>query len=449
MDLLAVKKIYFLGIGGIGMSALARYFLWQGKEISGYDRTATPLTRELENEGAIVNYTDSAESIPEGIGLVIYTPAIPADSKQLMHLQNSGVPMIKRAQILGMVAQDKPLIAVAGTHGKTTVTTLLAHIFKTSGVEFMAFLGGISTNYHANFIHTNNPHWVIVEADEYDRSFLQLHPDITIITSMDPDHLDVYGSVDHLEESFRLFIGNMKSNGRLITHNKVEKLFNALAGQQYYGLTGHPDFAAAGIEVREGAYEADYIHGNASTHIRFGWAGRHNLENALAATAAAINAGISWNVIQEALAGFKGVKRRFEIILQNDQVVYIDDYAHHPQEIRTCIHSALEMFPGRKIACIFQPHLFSRTRDFQTEFGEALDLLPVVAVMDIYPARELPIAGITALSILDNIHNARKYHVRDEEVLDFVARKEFDVLITMGAGNIDRFVNPIKEKLQS
>jgi UDP-N-acetylmuramate--alanine ligase len=448
MNLSSVHKIYFLGVGGIGMSALARYFLWQGKQVAGYDRTPTPLTRELEEEGVAVNYTDDEAMVSGDIDLVIYTPAVPANNRQMQYLRQSGIPLYKRAQVLGMIAEERPLIAVAGTHGKTTVTSILAHIFKTSGVEFMAFLGGISTNYNTNFIHSANPEWMIAEADEYDRSFLQLRPDIAIITSMDADHLDIYGSVDQLEESFRLFIGNLKYHGTLITHNGVEKLRSVVPGQQYYGLAGTPDFAADTIEVREGVYTCNLLHGSSSTPITFGWAGRHNLENALAASAAAFNAGIGLNDVQSALATFLGVKRRFEIIIQNEKMVYIDDYAHHPQEIKTCIASAREMYPGKKILGIFQPHLYTRTRDLSVEFGESLDLLDAVAVMDIYPAREIPIPGITAYTLLEHIHKAEKHHLPDGKVIEFVNRQNYDVLITMGAGNIDRFVMLIKETLE-
>jgi UDP-N-acetylmuramate--alanine ligase len=448
MDFSKLKRIYFLGIGGIGMSALARYFLWLGKEVSGYDRTCTELTQSIENEGVVINYEDHPGSIPEEVDLVIYTPAIPKDSKQLNYLINSGIPMLKRAQVLGMIAANHPTIAVAGTHGKTSVTTILAHIFKSAGIEFMAFLGGISTNYNTNFLHSDNPQWVIVEADEYDRSFLQLHPDIAIITSMDADHLDIYGSVGHLEESFRLFIGNLKTNGTLITKNTTETLRGAFINQQYYGLQGDADFRVDQVEVSGGRYSCQIIHQEVRHAISFGWAGLHNLENALAATAAAAKAGISWGEIGRALADFKGVKRRFEMIIDTPKLSYIDDYAHHPEEIKTCIKSVKQMFPGKKVTGIFQPHLFSRTRDFEAEFGASLDLLDQAVVMDIYPARELPIPGVSAHSILGHMSITEKHFVPDDQILDFVSNNSFEVLITMGAGNIDKFVKPIKSILE-
>lgn len=448
MNLSESHRIYFLGIGGIGMSALVRYFLWLGKEVTGYDRTCTQLTLQLEKEGAIINYDDNEKNIPSDVDLVIYTPAVPKDSIQLNYLLQSGLPMFKRAQVLGMIAENRPLIAVAGTHGKTTVTTILAHIFKSAGVEFMAFLGGVSTNYDSNFIHSDNPLWVIAEADEYDRSFLQLHPDIAVITSMDADHLDVYGTLGNLQESFRLFAGHIKPGGTLLAHKNITSWKQLNSTLKSYGLDGPADFYAKEIHVSEGKYSCIMHHEHNSSEILFGWAGRHNLENALAASAAAVSSGVKWDAVQTALESFKGVKRRFELVVQNERIVYIDDYAHHPEEIRTCIVSAIEMFPGKKITGIFQPHLFSRTRDFAEAFGQSLDLLDCVAVMDVYPARELPIKGIDAYSILDHIRGAKKTHLSNDQVLDFVGANQFDVLITMGAGNIDKFVTPIKERLE-
>lgn len=448
MNLADVKKIYFLGIGGIGMSALARYFMLQGKQVAGYDRTITPLTRQLEAEGAMINYEDSVKHIPSGIDLVIFTPAIPSDSRQLEYIRQNELPLYKRARILGMISEGKKVIAVAGTHGKTTVTTILAHIFKRSGADFMAFLGGISTNYNTNFIHSGEPRWVIAEADEYDRSFLQLHPDIAIVTSMDADHLDVYGSVTHLEDSFRLFVGNLKQDGILVRHAHLTRLKENVS-QVSYALNEVADFSAEDIRVSEGKYSCTFNLKGQKIPVSFGWAGRHNLENALAATTASVSAGIAPEIIKKALIGFKGVKRRFEVIVQNPKVTYIDDYAHHPEEIRTCLTSAKEMFPGKKLTGIFQPHLFSRTRDFAAEFGKALSILDEVVLMDIYPARELPITGITSKIIFDNIEHENKTLVSDDKLLDFVKKNKFEVLITLGAGDIDKYIEPIKEILKA
>ncbi len=448
MNLDNVHRIYFLGIGGIGMSALARYFLWMGKEVAGYDRTKTPLTLELEKEGAEINYEDITGLIPENPDMVIYTPAIPQNSQQFEFLLKTGFPMYKRAHVLGMIARNNFTIAVAGTHGKTTITTMLAHIFKTAGMDFMALAGGISSNYNTNFIVAGNPKYVIVEADEYDRSFLHLHPNITLITSVDADHLDIYGSMQQVEDSFKLFVKNLKPGGVLITHRNIGVLKGLVEGQQTYSLSDDADFTVSGTEISDGKYACHMNYGKLSVPVKFGGAGRHNLENALAAAAAAVNAGVEWKDVQTALSNYRGVKRRFEVILKTDKVVYIDDYAHHPKEIKACIDSVIEMFPGKKITGIFQPHLYSRTRDFADGFAQALDLLDRVVVLDIYPARELPIEGVTAQIILNKMKKAEKYLLHDNQLLEFIDQNDFEVLITMGAGNIDKFVKPIKERLK-
>ncbi|TVQ08676.1 MAG: UDP-N-acetylmuramate--L-alanine ligase [Bacteroidetes bacterium] len=448
MELANVNKVYFLGIGGIGMSALARYFLWLGKDVSGYDRTKTDLTLELEKEGADINYEDRAGLIPENLDMIIYTPAIPQNSQQFEFLLKTGVPMYKRAHVLGVIAKNNFTIAVAGTHGKTTITTMLAHIFKTAGMNFMALAGGISTNYNTNFVVSGSPHYVIVEADEYDRSFLHLHPNITVITSVDADHLDVYGSMEQVEDTFKLFVKNLKPGGVLLTHQNIGILKEIVPGQQTYSIAGIADYTLEDITISEGKYSCKMKHGKDSIPVKFGGAGRHNLENALAAAAVSLNAGIQWEDIQAALTNYRGVKRRFEIILKTDKVVYIDDYAHHPREIKACIDSAIEMFPGRKITGVFQPHLFSRTKDFADGFAEALDRLDRVVVLDIYPARELPLEGVSARIITDRIQKAEKHFLHDNELLKFIEQNDFEVLITMGAGDIDKFVKPIKELLK-
>ncbi len=448
MDFNKVQKIYFLGIGGIGMSALARYFQWMGKDVSGYDRTPTDLTRQLQNEGMQISFTDSAHNLQDGIDLVIFTPAIPKDSILYNHFFTSGLPMFKRAQILGMISSAHRTIAVAGTHGKTSVTSMIAHIFKKSEKGFMAFLGGITTNYETNFLIHGQPEWCIVEADEYDRSFLNLSPEIAVITSMDADHLDIYGTAQSLEESFKLFAGRVSGNGTLITHNSVEKLKDIHPHQQYYKLKGPGSFWADDIKVVNGRLQGTFKHRMDECRIVFGWAGIHNLENALAATAAARNAGIGWDSISSALSSFTGVKRRFELILKKDDLIYIDDYAHHPEELKTCIISAREMYPGRKITGIFQPHLFTRTRDFADGFASSLDLLDEAVLMDIYPARELPIPGVTSAIIFNQMKLQNRFYLSDSQITRFVENGEFEVILTLGAGNIDTYVLPIKMILQ-
>ncbi len=447
MDVNRINSIYFLGIGGIGMSALARYFLWCGKTVCGFDRQETPLTRVLVKEGVQIHYTESPSSIPAATDMVVYTPAIPVTNKEYVHLRSTKIPMYKRAEVLGMISRTVPTIAVAGTHGKTTVTTMLAHIFKVAGENFSAFMGGISVNYDTNFLGSVHPQWIIAEADEYDRSFLQLNPRIAIVTSMDADHLDIYGSADKLDESFRLFVKNIDSEGSLIVHNSLEKLSAMHPRQRDYGLSLPAHFGVENIELKSGKYHFDFVYDGQVYRFELGMAGRHNLENALAAAAAATEVGINPEIIGKALASYRGVKRRFEIHIQTPQLTYIDDYAHHPRELTACIESAREFFPGKKISGIFQPHLYSRTRDFADDFAQALDLLDEVILLDIYPARELPIEGVSSSMLLDKIKGTNKRLLDDDQLLDYIEKERFEVLLTMGAGNIDKYVEPIKEKL--
>lgn len=439
------------------MSALARYFLYLGKDIYGYDRLSTDLTRQLEKEGAKIGFSDDVNLIPDAIDLVIYTPAFQKDSIILNFLQNSGIPIYKRAQVLGFIAQKQKTIAIAGTHGKTSITAMVAHLFKVADMQFAAFLGGISTNYQTNFLLSGKPQWIIVEADEYDRSFLALNPDIAVVSSVDADHLDIYGSVEALEDSFRLFVNRIKPNGVLIAKDNITSVKGIVKNNLTYSLTEESDFYASEISAIDGKYSCMlHLTGNLSdktnynnVSVEFGWAGRHNLENAIAASAVAHLAGIGNEQVKEGLASFKGVKRRFETIVTNQKVTYIDDYAHHPKEIYACIKSVRELFPMKKIAAIFQPHLYTRTRDLAREFGEALSMLDDVVVMDIYPAREKPIEGVSAFSILDYIKISNKSYLIKEEIFDFVKEGSFDVLLTLGAGNIDNLVNPIKELLKN
>ncbi len=447
MDINQAHRIYFLGIGGIGMSALARYFLWLGKQVYGYDRTSTDLTMQLEKEGAVINYTDTEEVLPAETDLVIYTPAIPKENRQFVFFKNSPVKMMKRSEMLGQIAAGIPTIAVAGTHGKTTVASIIAHIFKTAKMDFVSFVGGISANYDTNFIVSGKPRWAIVEADEFDRSFLQLKPRVAVITSMDADHLDVYGTMDQLKESFTLFTQKVEPGGHLIMKDKLGMTAPENVMIEKYGTANQARFRMLNPVIEEGKYHCAFTEGNQEYPVKFGGAGLHNLENALAAAAASRMAGISWENIQQALGTFKGVKRRFEIICAGGKSVFIDDYAHHPEEIAACVRSARALFPKKKITGIFQPHLYSRTRDLADGFGEALGMLDQVVVMDIYPARELPIEGVSAHSILDKIDLPEKYFVPDKDLLEFVNANRFEVLITMGAGNIDKFVKPIKALL--
>jgi UDP-N-acetylmuramate--alanine ligase len=448
MNLDNIHSIYFLGIGGIGMSALARYFLWQGKSVAGYDRTETPLTRQLEAEGAKIHYREDPTLIPVNVDLVVYTPAIPATNAEFTYLRNRQVPVFKRAEILGFISASIPTIAVAGTHGKTTVTSIIAHIFKTAGLEFSAFMGGISANYNTNFLGSKNPDWIIAEADEYDRSFLHLKPRIAIVTSMDPDHLDIYGSFEKLHESFRLFTEMVSSDGNIIVHSSLKNLARNHPGRMDYALGAEADVSLSDIQLSGGKYHCKMNFRNRNYDFEFSVPGRHNLENAVAAAAASMAAGISWDFIKQALSTYRGVKRRFEIHLNSPDGVYVDDYAHHPNEIKACISAAREFFPGKKLTGIFQPHLFSRTKDFADGFAEALDQLDEVILMPVYPARELPIEGVSSELIFQKLENKNNWLVKDEDLLKFVEDHDFEVLITMGAGNIDQFVETIKERLE-
>ena len=430
------------------MSALARYFLWQGKSVAGYDRTETPLTLQLEAEGAKIHYREDPTEIPVKVDLVVYTPAVPANNAEFAFLRKRQAPIYKRAEILGFISASMPTIAVAGTHGKTTVTSIIAHIFKTAGLQFSAFMGGISSNYNTNFLGSMNPDWIIAEADEYDRSFLYLKPQIAVITSVDPDHLDIYGTYENLFESFRLFTENVSADGNVIVHGSLEKLARYHAGRMDYTINAKADFSITDIKLSGGRYHCKMNFKNEIYDFDFSVPGRHNLENATAAAAACLVAAISWDVIKEALSTYRGVKRRFEIHLNSSDQVFVDDYAHHPNEIRACISAARDFFPGKKLTGVFQPHLYSRTRDFSDGFAEALDLLDQVVLMPVYPARELPIEGVDSELIFKKLNCKDKWLIRDQDILKFVENNEFEVLITMGAGNIDQFVEPIKERLE-
>jgi UDP-N-acetylmuramate--alanine ligase len=444
MDIKNIHNIYFLGIGGIGMSALARYFCWAGKNVSGYDKVCTDLTRALENEGIMIHYEKihTPELIPADIDLVVYTPAVSLNDIWFLAVKKTGVPMVKRAEVLGMISRDIPTIAIAGTHGKTTITTMVAHILKTAGIEFSAFMGGISTNYNTNFLGSAHPKWVVVEADEYDRSFLHLHPQIALITSMDPDHLEIYNNIESIKDAFARFTENIAETGHLIVNEKLP-LFSH-KNQYTYGFQAQSDFFAKNVRLEYGQFFWDVNTSSGEWEFTLGMPGKHNVENAIAASAIATLAGASVDHIRKALRSYKGVKRRFEIHIKNEQVVFIDDYAHHPAEIQACVNSAREQFPDKKITGIFQPHLFSRTRDLADDFAKSLSLLDEVVITDIYPARELPIEGINAGFLLEKIKNSNKKYIPESELLSFISKQEFELIITMGAGDIDRLVEPMR-----
>ncbi|MFZ4863812.1 UDP-N-acetylmuramate--L-alanine ligase [Sphingobacterium sp. Mn56C] len=445
MNIDQIKQVYLLGIGGIGMSGLARYFHKLGCAVYGYDRTETDLTMALVQEGIPVIYTDDAQLIPADFNtpsensLVIFTPAVPKDLQLKNIFEQRGFELFKRSQVLGFISASRFTIAVAGTHGKTTTSTMIAHILKDSGFDCSAFLGGISSNYNSNVLFGAN-NVVVVEADEYDRSFLTLHPNIAVVTSADADHLDIYGDESHLIDSFKLFLDRVVDGGKSIV--KVGLPFQ---GDISYTRDGVADAYAANVLVKDGEFYFDYnADGITVQDIRLGIPGLHNVENAVAAITVARLLGIDMDKIVAALASFAGAKRRFEYIVRKHDQVYIDDYAHHPEELRAFLTSMRKLYPSRKLTVVFQPHLFSRTRDFVDGFASVLALADELLLMEIYPARELPIAGVTASWLLEKVDLANKRVVTPAEVLHFVETEQPALIVTVGAGDIDRLVKPLK-----
>lgn len=450
---MSYSNIYFIGIGGIGMSAIARYYKFKGFKVGGYDRTPSDLTKELEAEGIEVHYEDRPDLIPEDKEhtLVVYTPAIPSDLQELVTVRERGYRLMKRAQVLGELTRmdGQRCLAVSGTHGKTTTSTLLAHIFTSCGEGCSAFLGGISKNYNSNLLMSHSPA-VVVEADEFDRSFHQLTPEISVITAMDADHLDIYGDLKHVQESFRKFAS-------LTTGTVIAKTGLPISGNDtkahllsYSYDDTSADFHAGNIRVDEcGYFNFDLFHpGGVVRDCRVGVPGWVNVENAVAASAIALCYGIETEAIKAALATFQGVKRRFDIHVNRPGLAYIDDYAHHPNEISTAISSMRDIFPSRKLTAIFQPHLYTRTRDFADEFARALSQVDKLILLDIYPAREEPIPGVSSEIIFEKVTAPQKVLLKKEELMDYLAKEEIDILITFGAGNIDRYIPLITSMLE-
>ena len=447
IELKDIKRIYFIGIGGIGMSALARYFRFHGREVSGYDKTATALTQQLEKEGIAVHYEEDVNAIPKEADLVVYTPAVPAAHKELVWYQQHSYTLMKRSEVLGLITNSSFNICVAGTHGKTTITTMIAHILRHSGYGCNAFLGGIAVNYNSNF-WSDERNVCVVEADEYDRSFLRLSPDIAVITAMDADHLDIYGTAAAVEQAFIDFSRRLKPGGLLVS----KKGLALDAGRHLtYGLDGNADAFATDITIDQGDYLFSVKTRDWSLErIALPMGGRHNVENATAAIAVAHELGIAGDRIVEAVAAFRGVKRRFEYIIKQPNRVFIDDYAHHPEELKALISGAKELFGNRKCTVIFQPHLFTRTRDFADGFAKSLDLADEVFLLPIYPAREAPIEGVTSQLIAGKIPGGKAKVGDKKEVLDMIkAGKDWEVVITAGAGDIDTLVEPIRQLLEA
>ena len=432
------------------MSAIARYYKFKGYEVSGYDRTPSELTRQLEQEGIAIHYEDRPDLLPKDKeqSLIIYTPAIPKELQELSKARDEGYRLLKRSQVLGELTKGERTLAVAGTHGKTTTSSLIAHILESSGVGCNAFLGGISLNYGTNYLFNANS-LVVVEADEFDRSFLQLHPQISVITAMDADHLDIYGDLEHMQQAYREYAAQVEEG--IVAKFGLpldQKDFKAHI-YSYHLEDERADFHATNIRAQEdGHYVFDLVHPNGRIKdIRVGTLGRLNVENSVAAAAVCLLQGVEEKQIKEGIGTFKGVKRRLEEHLNSQKLTYIDDYAHHPAEIKAALSSIREMFPQRKLTAIFQPHLYSRTRDFAKEFAQALSLADQVVLLDIYPARELPIEGVSSELIFKDIDCKEKKLLNYEELLDWLQSQELEMVVSLGAGNIDRLVQPIKELL--
>lgn len=446
------KTYYLVGIGGIGMSAIARYLKEEGNYVFGYDRVCTELTRELEREGMWIVYEDDSSHIANlNVDEVIYTPAIPSDSAILRYIREKGIPIFKRSEALGRITRGKKTIAVAGTHGKTTTAGLIAHILKNSHVGCSAFLGGISNNYSTNFLINHKSDYVVVEADEYDRSFLRLSPFFSLITSIAEDHLDIYGNLDNLEQAFVQFANLTKENGRLFLKKSLPVRIVSKVSQSTYSLTDvNADYYASNVRVLDGTYYFDFHTPESVYHdMKMVYPGRHNIENAVASLSMALSLGVNECEFRESLATFKGMKRRFDLRIKTDKTIYYDDYAHHPQEIEATIKSLKELYPDKRICGVFQPHLYSRTRDFADEFAKSLELLDEVVLLPIYPAREKPISGITSDTILGKISKQDKYYVEKEQLLPLLKTLQPELLVTLGAGDIDRFVEPITEMIRA
>ncbi len=458
MNVLEYKFYYFLGVGGIGMSALARFFNHHKKSVWGYDKTATALTKQLEEEGVVCHFEEDLDGLKKVLQhyskteiLVVVTPAVPQTHSEYAYLVQEGYTVQKRSVVLGEITKQYKTIAIAGTHGKTTTTTLVTHILHSAGLNCFAFMGGISKNFNSNLLlgdgHSPNPLF-IVEADEYDRSFLTLEPYIALITSVDADHLDIYGDDSSVKEGYRLFAKKLKPGGVLLVKKNVDNDLRLTEHHLIYSLNLNTEYRAESIRVEEGrfVYDVKSPVENISS-VLLGLPGLHNVENSIAAIAIAQQLGVNGEVIKGALRSFKGVKRRFDYRVNTPDHIYIDDYAHHPEELKATISSVKRLHPDRKVTGVFQPHLFSRTRDFVEEFALSLDLLDECILLDIYPAREQPIEGVTSQWLLQHMKGKNKKCMAKEQLLDDLKKNPRDLLLTMGAGDIDQLIEPIEKSL--
>lgn len=460
MNILNYKLYYFLGVGGIGMSALARFFKHYDKQVYGYDKTESVLTKQLEDEGIKCSYIENSSGFLPLLNafkkeevLVVYTPAVPKDHKEYQFFLDSGYTVLKRSQVLGHISDQFKTIAIAGTHGKTTTTTLVTHLLKSAGINCFSFMGGISKNYNTNLLLgdvNNKDTWFVVEADEYDRSFLTLHPQIALITSVDADHLDIYGDAGHVREGYSLFAKQVKKDGVLVVKKNVDNDLRLTDKHLIYSLNLNTEYCAQSIHI-EDAQLTYNIQSPVEPieHVSLGVSGLHNVENSIAAVAIAQQLGIKGSVIKEALRSFSGVKRRFDYRVNTGEMVYIDDYAHHPEELKATISSVRKLYPGKKITGIFQPHLFSRTRDFADGFAASLDLLDACWLLDIYPAREQPIEGVTSAWLLSKMKIEDKHVMTKQEVLEQVKHRQPEVLLTLGAGDVDSLIGPLEDILKN
>jgi UDP-N-acetylmuramate--alanine ligase len=445
-----IQKIYFIGIGGIGMSALARYFKSRGADVSGYDKTVTPLTKELEQQGISIHYEERVDLIPKDVDAVVYTPAIPANHAELVYYREHQYTVVKRSDVLQWITEGSFNICVGGTHGKTTVTSMIAHLLRHSGYGCNAFLGGIAANYNTNF-WSSERNVVVVEADEYDRSFLKLVPDIAVVTAIDPDHLDIYGTPEEVENAFVQFAGKVKPGGCLVTKKGLsrESDFNASHNYRYAYHQSDADVTTTDLKVENGSYTFDVQGpGWMIKEITLHMGGLHNIENAVAAITVAKHLGIDDDKIRAAVADFKGVRRRFEYALKNSQHVVIDDYAHHPEELRALISGVRSIFKDQTLTLVFQPHLFSRTHDLADGFAESLDMADQIILLPIYPARELPMPGVTSDMLIQRMKAKHKMILEKEEMLHWMKEHQPSLVVMAGAGDIDALVQPVKAILE-
>lgn len=450
-----IKAVYFIGIGGIGMSNLARYFMSKGKKVAGYDRTETPLTKELVKEGAEIHYSDSVSLIPEyckdkDTTLVVYTPAVPSENEEVIYFHEQNFTIQKRAQVLGTITKSSKALCCAGTHGKTTTSSMLAHILKQSHLDCNAFLGGILKNYSSNLMLSDKSELTVIEADEYDRSFHWLHPYMALITSVDPDHLDIYGTEEEYLKSFEKFTTLIQQRGALVMKHNIKLSPKVGEGVKVYTYSEDKgDFHAKNIKIGNGEIRFDFVTPKeVIDNIQLGVPVRINIENSIGAMALAWLNGATPAELRHAMLTFQGAKRRFDFILKTDKIVMIDDYAHHPQELAASITSVKELYPDRKVTGVFQPHLYSRTKDFADEFAKSLSLLDELILLDIYPAREKPIEGVTSKIIFDKV-TCPKTLCNKQELLPLLENKnDIEVLLTVGAGDIDQLLEAIKEVLK-